>query len=59
MSILPWRRSEPEPLPVDPNDSIVNEIYNSYPYGSESFGLRAIIRAVVVTVLELKKRGMI
>lgn len=57
MSILLGKSKEPRP--IDPNDSVVDEICKSYPYGDEAFGMRSIIRVVVVTVLELKKRGLI
>jgi hypothetical protein len=48
-----------EPIPRDPNDVVVDEIYGSYPFGAESIGMRSSIRRIVYVVLELKKRGLI
>lgn len=46
-------------VPYDPNWLVVDEIRASFPYGAEQFGLKSMIRMVVHTVLEMKKRGMI
>lgn len=48
-----------EPIPDDPNEAIVDEIYKSYPFGGEGIGLRSFIRVAVRVALELKKRGLI
>ncbi len=56
-----FRRSEPEPdkVPPDPNDPLVEKLWLTYPFGAESFGSRSIIRTIVFVVQEMKSRGMI
>jgi hypothetical protein len=52
-------RGTAQSIPHDPNEDLVIEIGRSYPFGGEQFGLKSIIRAVVYTVMEMKRRGII
>lgn len=58
MSIFARREVE-RVVPDDPNETLVHEIYSSFPYGAAPFGMRSMIQMIVHVVLELKKRGLI
>jgi hypothetical protein len=48
-----------KPTPEDENETIVEHIYDSYPFRNERSCLRSFIRLTVWTVLEMKKRGLL
>lgn len=50
----------PPPTPITfSHEAIVDELHQEYPNGQEGFGLRAMIRLTVWTVLRMKERGLI
>ena len=57
--IFARKRPEAEKLPTDPNDTMVQELRDSFPYGAAPFGVRSMIQLVVWVVFEMKKRGLV
>lgn len=56
---LKERSSKPAKAPVDECDALVTELDAAYPFKDERFGARSMIRLIIWTVMELKKRGRI